>query len=177
MSITNVKRYYTDPEWDARILFYQQQLNMIRVPEQPSPIDVKRLQSQVSNLMDEVLLDLHYARMNWEYYSDMLKAIEAELYLQFKNPPTTGAAAPVKRTEKEVTSLVHQALNQSVQNQSVTNLQLGPTTIFSVLHAYKEREGYMKTLQKMLDTKNQALMIDLGVLKLEFNVDGSRSMK
>lgn len=177
MSLQNVKRYYTDPEWAQRVSYYQQAISQVRVPDQPNPIDVKRIQAQVTNLMDEVLLDLHYARSNWEHYSEILKAAEADLYLQFKNPAVTGSAAPPKRTETEIKSMIQKALNDAYsQNQTVMNLQLGQVSIYAVLHAYKEREGFMKAIQKMLDSKNQAMIVDLGVLKLEFNIDGSRNI-
>lgn len=174
-SIKNVKKAYSQSEWNLREDYYIDEVSKIVIPEAPSTQEIKKLNSQIDALLTEVLGDVAYVKRQYDEYDRMMKLAEKEAFNAVKSAPGQGSG--IKLTEKDTVSLVVTYLRSNPLSDP--NANVDPKTgkrppmkvdIYSAVQIYEKRLRFIEAVSEMLEGKKSALVTDNAMLKIEAGI-------
>ena len=161
---SEVRRKYTDKEWQLKEDWYTQQVNNIGIPPSPSVTDIQDIASRIDTLLTIARLDYAYVNQNFDKYNMNMKIEEKRLFVELKlNPPQQYQG--LKFTVDEMKGVVSSVL----RNNKWDN---GQYTLYELVQNSSARNIFMETVIKALSDKKDLLITHSGMLKIEHSLDG-----
>lgn len=151
---------YSKAEWQARETYYLNLIKTLYIPTACTTKDVSNISATISNALAEARWDLMNAKRAQDQWSTILDAEEKMLVNQIKSSSTQ------KLTVDEVKSLVTTELNTPSSPVSMKYLK-GNGTVPGSLTLYENRFKFMSAIVNTLTDKNQTLILQASMLKLE----------
>lgn len=164
MGIENVKKSYSQKQWEAREEHYVEELQKLELPDDPTTRDVLKINSRLDNLSTEAAIEFAYVSNQFEYYKKMIKIQEEGSYLTLKEQELedrrNGGDSKAKLTADEIKSLVTNYLNNTPYNGT-------SKSIYDIYLCYMQRFGFIDRVVRTLNEKRQSLVTINAMLKLE----------
>lgn len=159
-----VRRAYTDKQWQAKEDWYTNQVTSIDIPSSPSVSDIQDIASRIDSLLTVARLDYAYVNQNYDRYNMYMKIEEKRLFVELKlNPPQQYAS--LKFTVDEIKGVVTSVLKNNPWNN-------GQYTLYELVQNSSARNIFMDGVIKCLQDKKDLLITHSGMLKIEHGLNG-----
>ncbi len=162
-SITNldIKKSYTDQEWEAREDLYIEECNKINVdPTNLTTSEISIAAGKIDAILTPLMIDNVYNQRQCGIYETQLKINEQLAYNTVKS---NLSAQNVKATVNEVESMVTKTIYDNKSFEEGIN-------IYDAINRYKKRAIFTKQIIDLMNGKKDLLITFSAVLKVENSV-------
>lgn len=162
------KRTFTKAEWEQIEEFLIQEVNAVTLPDRVTPDVIQQINSQIDDLTSAVMWLYALTKRTYEAIGMDRKNAEKQVYMLVKDgvPDASGNKPSKAPTEAEKQALIVDYLN-------VNPLQGHPAPIYVMEKAAMERFLFVDAVVSTMKQKREALITDLGAIKLEVAVNPS----
>ena len=159
--IQNVKKSYTNKEWEQREDYYKNACGALNLDETPTTTTVMALTAKIDDILSEALLDLSYIKRSYDMYKTSMTLEEKESFTILKQQQL---ASGNKITENDVKGLVVTYLKKKPISQN------SKASIYDTVQYYSYRLAFIESVVKILTEKKAGLITDNTMLKIEANM-------
>lgn len=164
---SEIRRAYTSSQWKLKEDWYTQCVNAIKIPPDPSVMDIQDIASRIDSLLTSARLDYAYISQAYDRYSMQLKIEEKRLFVDLKLNPPQGYQT-LKLTVDDMKGIVAAVLKKDKWNNT-------SYTLYQLVEESSQRNIFMDAVIRSLQDKKDLLITHSSMLKIENSLSGMSS--
>jgi ABC-type transporter MlaC component len=136
--------------WEARAKWYETACKGIRLMEDLSLQDVRKIEASIDSIINEAFFDVNVAKADYERVSATVKTLEAEYFLAAKDD------VQAKMSDEKAKQFARQQIGDKVDEKVEAEIVL----------------SFLENVIKLMQEKHDLLTISYATLKMEMNFAG-----
>ena len=160
---TQLRRTYTNTQWQAKEDWYAKECNSIYLTESPSPAEIQQAAVRIDTLLSMARIDYAYVSQMYDRYSMQLKIEEKRMFVDLKiNPPSQYNT--LKLTVDEMKGVVAAVIQKTPWAGTKYSL-------YELVELSSGRNIFMEGIIRILQDKKDLLITHSGMLKIESSLN------
>ena len=161
---SQLRRTYTNSQWQMKEDWYAQECNAIRLTESPTPAEIQQAAVRIDTLLSMARIDYAYVSQMYDRYSMQLKIEEKRSFVDLKITPPSQYNT-LKLTVDEMKGVVAAIIQKTPWAGTKYSL-------YELVEMSSGRNIFMEGVIRLLQDKKDLLITHSGMLKIESSLNG-----